>query len=139
QGVLGGVLADPVLASVHHRGDLGYVSLTFGIGDLRDLGRPPAGRERDQGAEAVAEAGVEDGGGGPGRRAPGGASVSRQGAGRRGPARRTGRRALCPPGLAGWRGREGRVVRNESGHSGSAREPGGGRAPGRRGWGGRWG
>ena len=62
QGVLGGVLADPVLARVHQRGDLGGVGAAFGVGDGGELRGPRAGRERDQGAEAVAEAVVDDGG-----------------------------------------------------------------------------
>ena len=61
-GWLGGVLADPVRAGVHQRGDLGDVRAAFGVGDRRDLLGPRPGRERDQRAEAVAEAGVEDGG-----------------------------------------------------------------------------
>ena len=62
QGVLGGVLADPVLARVHQRGDLRGVGAAFGVGDGGELRGPRAGRERDQGAEAVAEAGVDDAG-----------------------------------------------------------------------------
>ena len=62
RGVLGGVLADPVLAGVHQRGDLRGVRAAFGVGDGRELPGPRAGRERDQGAEAVAEAGVDDAG-----------------------------------------------------------------------------
>ena len=62
RGVLGGVLADPVLARVHQRGDLGGVGAALGVGDGGELRGPRAGRERDQGAEAVAEAGVDDGG-----------------------------------------------------------------------------
>ena len=62
RGVVGGVLADAVLAGVHQRGDLGDVGAAFGVGDGGDLRGPRAGRQRDQGAEAVAEAGVEDGG-----------------------------------------------------------------------------
>ena len=58
----GGVLADPVLAGVHQRGDLGDVRLAFGVGEGGDLLRPRPGRERDQGAGAVADAGVQDGG-----------------------------------------------------------------------------
>ena len=58
----GGVLADPVLAGVHQRGDLGDVGAAFGVGEGGDLLRPRPGRQRDQGAEPVADAGVEDGG-----------------------------------------------------------------------------
>ena len=60
--MVGGVLADPVLARVHQRGDLGHVGAAFGVGEGGDLGGPRARRERDGGAEAVAEAGVDDGG-----------------------------------------------------------------------------
>jgi hypothetical protein len=61
--VIGGVLADPVLARVHQRGDLPGVGTASGVGDAnRELGGPRAGRERDQGADPVPEAGVEDGG-----------------------------------------------------------------------------
>ena len=56
------MLADPVLAGVHQRGDLGDVGAAFGVGEGGDLRGPGPGRERDQGAEAVAEAGVDDGG-----------------------------------------------------------------------------
>ena len=62
RGVLGGVLADPVLAGVHQSGDLGGVGAASGVGDRGQLRGPRAGRERDQGADAVAETGVEDGG-----------------------------------------------------------------------------
>jgi hypothetical protein len=58
----GGVLADPVLARVHHRGDLGGVGAAFGIGDGGDLRGPRACGERDEGTGAVAEALVDDGG-----------------------------------------------------------------------------
>ena len=60
--MLGGVLADAVLAGVHHGRDLRGVGAAFGVGEGGDLRGPGAGRQRDQGAEAVAEAGVEDGG-----------------------------------------------------------------------------
>jgi len=60
--VLGGVLADPVLAGIHQRGDLGEVGVTFGVGDRGDLRGPRPGRERDRGAEPVADPGVQDGG-----------------------------------------------------------------------------
>ena len=62
RGVAGGVLADPVRAGVHQRGDLGDVGAAFGVGEGGDLLRPGPGRQRDQGAEAVPDAGVEDGG-----------------------------------------------------------------------------
>ena len=61
-GMSGGVLADAVLAGVHQRGDLGDVRLAGGVGEGGDLLGPRPGRERDQGAGAVADAGVEDGG-----------------------------------------------------------------------------
>ena len=62
QGVLGSVLADPVLAGVHQRGDLGDVRAAFGVGDGGDLRGPRPGRERDRGAEPGADPGVQDGG-----------------------------------------------------------------------------
>jgi hypothetical protein len=62
RGVLGGVLADAVLAGVYQRGDLSDVSAALGVGDLGDLYGERAGRARDQGAEPIAEAGVDDGG-----------------------------------------------------------------------------
>ena len=43
-GWLGGVLADPVLAGVHQRGDLGDVGAAFGVGEGGDLLRPRPGR-----------------------------------------------------------------------------------------------
>ena len=58
----GGVLADPVLAGVHQHGDLGNVGQAFGVGEGGDAREPRAGRDRDQQAETVAEAGVQDGG-----------------------------------------------------------------------------
>ena len=61
-GWLGGVLADAVLAGVHQRGDLGDVGAAFGVGEGGDLLRPGPGRERDRGAGAVPDAGVQDGG-----------------------------------------------------------------------------
>jgi hypothetical protein len=60
--VLGGVLADPVLAGVHQRGDLGGVGLACRVGDGGDARGPRACGERDHRAEAGAQAGVEDGG-----------------------------------------------------------------------------
>ena len=62
RGVAGGVLADPVRAGVHQRGDLGHVRAAFGVGEGGDLLRPRPGRERDQGAEPMPDAGVQDGG-----------------------------------------------------------------------------
>ena len=62
RALLGGVLADPVLARVHQRGDLGGVGAAFGVGDGGDLRGPRARGERDQGPGPVAEAGVDDGG-----------------------------------------------------------------------------
>ena len=56
------MLADPVLAGVHQRGDLGHVGAAVGVGDGGDLRGPRARRERDGRAKAVAEAGVDDGG-----------------------------------------------------------------------------
>jgi hypothetical protein len=60
--VPGGVLAESFLAGVHERGDLRGVGAAFGADDGGDLGGPRAGQERDQGAGALADAGVEDGG-----------------------------------------------------------------------------
>jgi hypothetical protein len=60
--VFGGVLADPVLAGVHQRGDLGEVGAAFGVRDGGDLRGPRPGRERDRGAEPGADPGVQDGG-----------------------------------------------------------------------------
>ena len=62
RGVAGGVLADPLLARVHQRGDLGDVGLAGGVGKGGNLLRPGPGRKRDQDAETVADAGVQDGG-----------------------------------------------------------------------------
>ena len=62
QGVLGGVLADAVLAGVHQGGDLGEVRVAFGVGDGGDLRGPRPGWERDRGAEPGADPGVQDGG-----------------------------------------------------------------------------
>jgi len=63
RGVFGGVLADPVLAGVHQRGDLRGVRPTAGVDDAGgELRGPRAGRERDQGADPGPEAGVEDAG-----------------------------------------------------------------------------
>ena len=53
--------SDPVFAGIHHRGDLGGVGTAFRVGDRGDLRGPWPGRERDDRAEAVAEAGVDDG------------------------------------------------------------------------------
>ena len=93
-GWLGGVLADPVLAGVHQRGDLGDVGAAFGVGDRGDLRGPRPGRERDEGAEAVAEAGVEDGGDVAGAgQVPFGDRVGEDAG--RGPGRRVRRRAGC--------------------------------------------
>ena len=59
--MLGGVLADAVLAGVHQRGDLPDVGAASGVGDLGDLRGPRCCRERD-GAEPVPQTGVDDGG-----------------------------------------------------------------------------
>jgi hypothetical protein len=56
------VLADAVLAGVHQLGDLGDVRAAFGVGEGGNSRGPGAGRERDEGAESAAEAGVDDGG-----------------------------------------------------------------------------
>ena len=58
----GGVLADPVRAGVHQRGDLGDVGGRSGSARAGTCCRPGPGRERDQGAEPVPDAGVDDGG-----------------------------------------------------------------------------
>ena len=60
--MLGGVLADPVLAGVHQRGDLGQVGAAFGVGDGGNLGRPWPSGSWDEGAGPVPDAGVDDGG-----------------------------------------------------------------------------
>jgi hypothetical protein len=60
--VVGGVLADPVLPGVRQLGDLGDVGAAFGIGEGGNLLRPGPGRKRNQDAEPVADAGVQDGG-----------------------------------------------------------------------------
>ena len=60
--MFGGVLADPLLAGVHHRGELGGEPLAFRVGEDRDLLGPWPGRERDEGAVPVADPGVDDGG-----------------------------------------------------------------------------
>src|ERR1035441_9097617 len=85
-GMLGGVLADAVLAGVHQRGDLGDVGAALRIGDrgypggshqrgvLGEVGAavgsgergsrggPRSGGEGDERAGPAAQAGVEDGG-----------------------------------------------------------------------------
>ena len=55
------MLADPVLAGVHQRGDLGDVGAAVRVGDGGDLRGPRPGREWDDRAEAVADPGVDDG------------------------------------------------------------------------------
>ena len=60
--MLGGVLADPVLAGVHQRGDLGDVGAAVGVGDAGDLRGPRDRRERDRAAEPVPDPGVDDAG-----------------------------------------------------------------------------
>jgi len=60
--VVNSVFADPVLARIHQRGDLGGVGTASGVGDGGHLRGPRARGERDQGAGAVAEAVVDDGG-----------------------------------------------------------------------------
>ena len=62
RGLVGGVLADAVLAGVHQRADLPDVGAASGVGDLGDLRGPRCCRERDRGAEPVPQAGVDDGG-----------------------------------------------------------------------------
>ena len=62
ESIVGGVLADAVLAGVHRRGDLGGVAAAFGVGDVGELRGPRPGRPRDEGAGAAAEPGVDDGG-----------------------------------------------------------------------------
>ena len=63
------MLADAVLARVHQRGDLVSVRAALGVGDGRDLGRPRARRDGDDGADPVPDPGVDDGGqvAGPGQ------------------------------------------------------------------------
>jgi hypothetical protein len=55
------VLTEAFGAGVHQRGDLGEVRVAFGIGDRGDARGPRAGRERDQGAGPVPDAGIDDG------------------------------------------------------------------------------
>jgi len=55
--VVGGVLADPIFARVHQRGDLGGVAAAVGVGDGGEPRGPGTGLERDQGADPIAEAG----------------------------------------------------------------------------------
>ena len=59
--MVGGVLADPVLARVHQRGDLRHVGAAFGVGEGENLAGPRTSGKRDGRAEAVPEAGVDDG------------------------------------------------------------------------------
>jgi hypothetical protein len=60
--MLGGVLADPVLARVHQRGDLADVGAAVGVGDAGDLRGPRDRRERDRAAEPVPDPGADDAG-----------------------------------------------------------------------------
>ena len=64
--MFGGVLADPVVAGVHQRGDLGEVGAAVGVGDAGDLRGPRARRERDRAAEPVPDPCVDDAGHVPG-------------------------------------------------------------------------
>jgi hypothetical protein len=56
------MLADPVLAGIHQRGELGQVAVAFGVGYGGNLRRPRAREGRDEGAGPVPEPGVDDGG-----------------------------------------------------------------------------
>jgi len=49
------------LAGVHQLGDLSDVGAAFGVGDGGDARGPRPGRERDEGAGPVPDAGVDDG------------------------------------------------------------------------------
>ena len=60
--MLGGVLADPVAARVHQRGDLGDVGAAFRVGDAGYLRGPRDRRKQDRAAEAVPDPGVDDAG-----------------------------------------------------------------------------
>jgi hypothetical protein len=60
--VVGGVLADPVLAGIHQRRDLGDVGAAGGVGEGGDLRGPWPGVQRDERAGPVPDAGVDDGG-----------------------------------------------------------------------------
>jgi hypothetical protein len=57
-----GVLADPLLAGVHQRGDLPGVRAALGVGGAGELRGPRGGRQRDERAGAAADPGVDDGG-----------------------------------------------------------------------------
>jgi hypothetical protein len=58
---VGDVLAEAFLAGVHQLGDLGDVGAAFGVGDGGDLLGPQPGRERDEKADPVPDAGIDDG------------------------------------------------------------------------------
>src|SRR5262249_14554690 len=59
---LGGVLAESTGAVVHQGCDFGEVGVTGGVGQVRDVAGPEAVRLGEQGIDALADAGVEDGG-----------------------------------------------------------------------------
>ena len=60
QGVLRGVLADSILARLHHPGDLRGERAALGVSDGGDLGRPRAHQNWDNGADPGPEPGVDD-------------------------------------------------------------------------------
>ena len=63
---LGGVLAEPPGAVVHHRGDLGQVGLAAGVGRARYSSGPASLRLRGERVDPRADPGVQDGGDVPG-------------------------------------------------------------------------
>ena len=55
------VLADPLLARVHQRGDLFRVRAPLRVGDAGCLGGPRGDRDRGEGASTAADPRVDDG------------------------------------------------------------------------------
>ncbi len=70
---LGGVLAQPPGAVVHHGRDLGQVGLAVGVRQVGDASGPGALGLGEQRVDALADPGVQDGGDVPGSgQVPGG-------------------------------------------------------------------